>query len=63
MFKDCFNQVFWDLTHIIASGRWLKESVARHGHSDQTKTDYSVALEVASNKCLGEEQKNRASTE
>lgn len=29
--KTIFTKIFRDLTHIIASGRWLEESVARHG--------------------------------
>lgn len=63
--KAIFSQICWDLrfnSH-YSSGRWLKESVAGHGHSDQTKTDNSLFCGFGSDKCLGEEQKNRASTE
>lgn len=32
-----FTKIFRDSTHIVASGRWLKESVTRHGPTGSNK--------------------------
>lgn len=40
--KTIFTKILRDFTYIIASGKWLKESIAKHGHTGSNQEQLSV---------------------